>query len=818
VIPVPAPGNKLVVQYKPNDKQILFHQCGAQEAVYGGAKGGGKAEPLDAKIPTPDGWTTMGDIEVGDFVFGDNGVPKKVLWTTDVMYGHKCYKLVFDDGTEVVCDEDHLWHTYTANDLAKLVRRTVLEAPTGGIRTTKEIAETLYAPGKQVKKNHAIMATGALVLPEKELAIDPYVLGVWLGDGSTNSSIIATADQEILDSLTSAGHEVVKNKADYLYRVTGLITDLKAIGVAGNKHVPMEYKRASKDQRLAILQGLMDTDGYARPHGGVEFTTTLYNFALDVQELIVSLGWKASIREGRASYNGKVTGPKYRIVFTPDEIVFRLKRKATNQKLPTSKVKRAKHRFIVSCEPIDSVPVKCIKVEGNEMYLTSRSMIPTHNTCAMVMEALAYGMEYAGATIYIFRETFDDLEANIVAEWKKRVPPELYVYHETKHIATLYNGTKYFFRYVKDKRDAEQYDGRSIDAIFVDELTKHEETTIQQLLSCLRSPLGFPARFRASCNPGGIGHSWVKKKYILPTDKGKKTYIDDISGSEIAFIPATVYDNEAIMMNDPQYVRRLENLPPKKKQAFLHGDWDMYDGQAFEEFAEEIHVVKPFEIPDHWYRWRSVDNGHTDPFAWYWFAVDEAGFVYIYREFTREKKDPKLTYSQQAAKVLELSSRLSVQGGVPMRIMEPVGVTYCGHDAFATHPMAPGKSIAYFYQKAGVVPIQKSIPDRTLRKAVWHEYLQPFEYEGKTAAKVRIFDTCEKLIETLPQLSEDEKDPEKYAECGFDHWADGAGYGLVSYHLNKSQALVTQRPHSLPWPLRTEEDQYIEATDPYAGW
>jgi intein/homing endonuclease len=780
----------------------------------------------------------------------------------------------------------------------------------------------------------------------------------------------------------------------------------------------------------------------------------------------------------------------------------------------------------------------------------------------MVMEALAYGMEYAGATIYIFRETFDDLEANIVAEWKKRVPPELYVYHETKHIATLYNGTKYFFRYVKDKRDAEQYDGRSIDAIFVDELTKHEEVTIQQLLSCLRSPLGFPPRFRASCNPGSIGHcvpygevltpvgwvdikalnvgdtvyavtsegsmvktkieqyhehyydgnlwvanaqglsivctpehriarkghkrkasttgdfsltaaidlpgqayvkrsveysgkdigaftlkpmplrkrheqplsidgdnyaefmgwflsegstantykhkyvslaqrkepqrikiedllnrcgfkyksdrngfyiyspewagycskfglcrdkyvprallnsskkqlriffeaavdgdgvwasnnsgqyyttskqladdiaeigikigytiytssrqrdnregltycvnfktlpyseiitgqhcysvdtevskekhvsfmpykgmvydigipghhtfilrqngsvwvsgnSWVKKKYILPTDKGKKTYIDDISGSEVAFIPATVYDNEAIMMNDPQYVRRLENLPPKKKQAFLHGDWDMYDGQAFEEFAEEIHVVKPFDIPDHWYRWRSVDNGHTDPFAWYWFAVDEAGFVYVYREFTREKKDPKLTYSQQAAKVLELSSRLSVQGGVPMRIMEPIGVTYCGHDAFATHPMAPGKSIAYFYQKAGVVPIQKSIPDRTLRKAVWHEYLQPFEYEGKTVAKVRIFDTCEKLIETLPQLSEDEKDPEKYAECGFDHWADGAGYGLVSYHLNKSQALVTQRPHSLPWPLRTEEDQYIEATDPYAGW
>ncbi len=270
-----------------------------------------------------------------------------------------------------------------------------------------------------------------------------------------------------------------------------------------------------------------------------------------------------------------------------------------------------------------------------------------------------------------------------------------------------------------------------------------------------------------------IGHGWVKRRYILPTNKGEKTYTDTTTDSEIAFIPATVYDNEAIMMNDPAYVRRLENLPPKKKQAFLHGDWDMYDGQAFEEFDEDTHVIRPFEIPAHWYRWRSVDNGHTDPFAWYWHAVDEKGFVYIYREFTREKKEPKLTYTQQAERVMALSSRTVLQAGRPMLAMEPIGITYCGHDAYATHPFAPGKSIAYFYQKAGIVPIMKSIPDRTLRKATWHEYLQPFEYAGETVAKVRIFDTCEKLIETLPQLSEDEKDPEKVAECSFDHWYDG---------------------------------------------
>lgn len=440
-------------------------------------------------------------------------------------------------------------------------------------------------------------------------------------------------------------------------------------------------------------------------------------------------------------------------------------------------------------------------------------------TCALVMEGLAYGMEYAGATIYFFRETYDDLESNIIAEWKKRVPPELYKYNETKHTAVLYNGTVVRFRYIKDKRDAEQYDGRSIDAIFVDELTKHEEASIQQLLSCLRSPLGFPARFRASCNPGGIGHNWVKKRYIIPTNKGNNEIEDSVTGNSIAFIPATVYDNEAIMMNDPAYVRRLENLPPKKKQAFLHGDWDMYDGQAFEEFDEDVHIIKPFAIPEHWHRWISVDNGFTDSFAWYWFAVDEHGLVYIYREFTRVPKDPKLTYTDQAKRVLELSTQTVIDQGQVVKRREPIGIIYAGHDAFASHPLAAGKTIAHYYQQAGLKPIVSSIPDRKLRKSTWHEYLKPFLFGDKMIARVRIFSTCEKLVETLPQLSEDEKDAEKVQESSFDHWYDGAGYGLVSYHVNKSEKIKVPAQEELPFALRTEDnDNQIQTSDPYGAW
>ena len=124
-------------------------------------------------------------------------------------------------------------------------------------------------------------------------------------------------------------------------------------------------------------------------------------------------------------------------------------------------------------------------------------------SAALVLDACMYAMNYPGALIYVFRESYDDLEANIIREWKTKVPKELYEYSETKHIATCCNGSEVIFRYIANDADADGYQGRSMDYIGVDELTKHSKKAIQILLSCLRSPKGFPPRFRGSCNPGG---------------------------------------------------------------------------------------------------------------------------------------------------------------------------------------------------------------------------------------------------------------------------------------------------------------------------
>lgn len=416
-------------------------------------------------------------------------------------------------------------------------------------------------------------------------------------------------------------------------------------------------------------------------------------------------------------------------------------------------------------------------------------------SCALVMESLAYGLEHPGAVIYLFRRKYDDLEANIIREWREKVPKELYKYNEQKHMATLTNGTNVFFRYVKNKIEAnDEYQGRSMDFCGIDELTQHDEETVQVLLSCLRSAKGFPVRFRGTCNPGGLGHTWVKKKYIMGTDHGAKQIKCPISGNSIAFIPATIYDNTILMTNDPAYVKRLENLPSGRRAAFLYGDWDAFDGMAFEEWSYDIHVCRPFPIPAHWKRWRSADNGYTDPFAWYWFAVDEQGKIYIYREYTREYDDPKVTYSDQARKVVEMSTYFDLQTNSEQE--EAYSFTVVGHDAFNTHPLAEqGKTIEDYYIEGGVNSCIRAITDRKLRKATYHEYLKPFEDEntGKMTAKLQIFATCTKLIETLPLQQVDDDDPEKVAETDIDHWYDAAGYGIIAHHAAKTRALPQQK-------------------------
>jgi phage terminase large subunit len=305
------------------------------------------------------------------------------------------------------------------------------------------------------------------------------------------------------------------------------------------------------------------------------------------------------------------------------------------------------------------------------------------------------------------------------------------------------------FRYIRSFADAEGYQGRSMDWIGVDELTKHEKRSIQVLLSCLRSPKGFKPTFRGTCNPGGIGHTWVKEEYIEATEYGAHPTMDPVTGNKRVFIPAKVYDNVVLMSNDPNYVKRLENLPEKERKAFLDGDWDIFEGQYFGEFKRHIHVVEPFVIPDHWQRYRFLDYG-LDMLAAYWAAIDTQGNAFIYKEVY----ESDLIISDAARRIKDVTN-------------EPIKLTYAPPDLW-NRRQDTGKSAADLFREHGVSLVRAN-NERIQGWLNLKEWLKPYETKDEqtgepvTTARLKIFSNVSNLIRTLPQLQRDEKDPNDVA-------------------------------------------------------
>jgi deoxycytidine triphosphate deaminase len=346
----------------------------------------GKALALDTEVPTSQGWKTMGELRPGDLVFDEEGFPTVVLAATEPMLGRPCREVVFSDGTSIVCDVEHLWRTIDKHGRRYGRRRDHAV-------TTAQIERTLLVQGE---RNHQIPLAGAVWYPTRELPIDPYVLGAWIGDGTTTKAEITCADAEILEEVAMAGYSVAPQRTRRLvYRIGGtghtrnaatgryerndsLSSALRNLGLLGYKRIPDEYLSASIEQREALLQGLMDTDGYVDKLGRCDLTTVREPLAHQFCELVASLGFRPTLARKRAVLSGVDCGPKYEVQFMADRPVFRLSRKLARQKL-----EGRFHRFrsIAEVREVPSVPVRCIQVSSpNGLFLVSRSYIATHNS------------------------------------------------------------------------------------------------------------------------------------------------------------------------------------------------------------------------------------------------------------------------------------------------------------------------------------------------------------------------------------------------------------------------------------------------------
>lgn len=489
-----------------------------QLVIVAGRPGLGKALALDTPLPTPDGWTTMGEIRVGDQLMAADGSPTTVTHAFDVMHGRPCYEVEFSDGTVIVADAEHLWKTTTrasrrpgpvrqsprwsessmanvraahtslgakgnqpvtlfdtvaqvgpefrhvlhtvareVGSIGRISRPVVRDGRTrnwtapgyparpllsalleqtarksnsdsqadyGGVVTTAEIAATLRTDTADRRLNHAVGNTAPLQLPDRELLVPPYTLGVWLGDGHIHASRFTTADPEMVTYIEADGFSVrpsgpmvytILLEAEPVAPGVGVCVDcgvstravrensatrkcadchnnnrsfvglLRTIGVAGDKHIPSAYLRASEAQRRALLAGLMDTDGTVAPSGNLQYTSTSKRLADDVRELVISLGYRCTVN--RKSVHGRTpeSSIAYTLNFSTPGPVFRLKRKqdAHAERRRTVSDVRTTSRFIVDVRPVPSVPVRCVTVDNEEhLYLASRAMIPTHNSTA----------------------------------------------------------------------------------------------------------------------------------------------------------------------------------------------------------------------------------------------------------------------------------------------------------------------------------------------------------------------------------------------------------------------------------------------------
>ena len=407
-----ADGTAVPFKLRPHQKDAVWRTIQSGNTLLDHVVGAGKAQPLDAKILTPSGWVRMGDIKIGDQVIAGDGTPTRVVGVFP--QGKKdIFSVRFSDGSSTECCDEHLWmtQTYRERGYAQRARKAGKSwtCGQGQVRQLSEIRETLTASHLGAK-NHSIPMVGAVEFIPSPVPVDPYLLGALIGDGCLRGGgiMFSTGDAEMIDNIKArlpADCDVrFRSGCDYAIVYTGEMAyaagggavathpvkiGLVNLGVWGKyaheKRVPSSYLHNSRDIRLDVLRGLMDTDGTVTANGThTSFCTTSPGLADDVTEIVRSLGGIATRSEKRIV--GHRTAAILTITLPPEINPFLLKRKADRVR---PKSKYAPVRYIVDVTPVGAKPAQCIAVEHpSHLYVTDDYLV-THNTFTMI----AAGME-----------------------------------------------------------------------------------------------------------------------------------------------------------------------------------------------------------------------------------------------------------------------------------------------------------------------------------------------------------------------------------------------------------------------------------------
>lgn len=353
-----------------------------------------------------------------------------------------------------------------------------------------------------------------------------------------------------------------------------------------------------------------------------------------------------------------------------------------------------------------------------------------------LVDTLIYALRYPGSKQLVLRRSFAELDKSLIRSSMEIFPKDIYTFNSSSHVGRFKNGSIVDFGYCAYESDVYQYQSAEYDQIRFDELTHFTEGQYLYLISRLRGANRFPKQVKSSTNPGGIGHTWVKERFIDPSPPG--VAFSGEGGLTRVFIPSLLSDNSFLEKNDPSYRQRLMALPRKERLALLMGDWNIFDGQYFSEFSKDAHVCEPFAIPRHWRRFRTIDYG-LDRLACLWIALSPEGKSYVYREFCKSN----LPISHAAREILERTPE-----------DEDIYATLAPPDLWF-RTQESGKSKNILFSEAGL-RLTKTGNDR---ESGWLAIKEMLITEREEGTRLQIFRNCTEIIKCLPMLKIDKLRP-----------------------------------------------------------
>ena len=389
------------------------------------------------------------------------------------------------------------------------------------------------------------------------------------------------------------------------------------------------------------------------------------------------------------------------------------------------------------------------------------------------VKALLLCLSWAGIKVLIVRKTYKELTNNHIDPLKKMIPPSVARYNKTDKVFTFCNGSTIWFGYCASDSDLDQYQGAEYDIIFFDEATQLQEAWIKKINLAVREPNGLPKRTYYTCNPGGPSHNYIKRLFI------EKRYEEAEIPENYNFTQALVTDNKALMEKSPEYKAELEALPPKLREAWLNGSWDIFEGQFFEDFMDMpehyadrqwTHVIEPFDIPDGWKIYRSYDFGYNKPFSCAWWAVDYDGVIYRILELYGCTKTPNEGVKWIPEKQFEEIARIErehpwLKGKHITGVADP-----------SIWDTSRGDSVADTAAKFGIY----FTPGDNSRIQGWMQLHYRFAFDENGFPMMYIFKNCKAFIRTIPLLQYSETKPEDLDTSAEDHVADEARYFCMS--------------------------------------